>query len=289
VIVICFSLPIGTTSANFSFEDITYANQETKLDCNRTTPSVEITPELTKSDPCIHASSANLDVDNNIFITPITLKTGIYDDFDDGIYDLHMGAISPNGKWHGIADGYGAMGVETEADGNNVFFLNPKAAERKNDTYSSLVRSVNNFTDFELTLNIRTDKQLRLNDPPNSWEAGWVFFRYIDTFHYYWLVVKSNGVELGKKDCDNCVNPFAGQIFLKELESPTLQIGNWSTWNIQVIDNRIKVSIDGNQLIDYTDITMSEKLRKGSIALYGEDADVVYDNVYITPLTNFAQ
>lgn len=278
----------GANSATFNFENKMYAMQETKLDRTVTSLSTDMTKELKRSDLFTYASNSILDSDNP-FIMPTTLKSGIYDDFEDGIYDLHMDAISPNGKWHGVADGHGAMGVKTEEDGNNVFFLNPKAAERKNVTYSSLVRSVDNFTDFDLTLNIRTDKQLRLNDPPNSWEAGWVFFRYGDTFHYYWLVVKSNGVELGKKDCDNCVDPFTGQIFLKELGSPTLQSGDWSTWNIQVIGNRIKVSIDGNQLIDYTDMTMSEKLRGGSIALYSEDADVVYDNVYIRPLTNFTQ
>ena len=30
-------------------------------------------------------------------------------------------------------------------------------------------------------------------------EVAWVFFRYTDTFHYYWISVKPNGVELGKK------------------------------------------------------------------------------------------
>ncbi len=281
----CFAPFFGTGSSTFNFEGITSAAQETKQDCNITSLSINVTKELGKSDSCMDTSNMKPDLDN-ILVMPITLKSNIHDEFEDGIYDLDIDAISPNGKWRGIGDGHGAMGVKTDEDGNNVFFLNPKAAERKNDTYSSLVRSVNNFTDFELTLNIRTDKQLRLNEPPNSWEAGWVFFRYGDTFHYYWLVLKSDGVELGKKDCNNCVDPFMGQIFLKELEDPALQIGNWSTWNIQVIGNRIKVSIDGNQLVDYMDTTMSEKLRGGAIALYSEDADVVYDNVSINPLTN---
>jgi hypothetical protein len=283
-----FSPFFETNSSTSNFQDMTYPMRGTKLDCNITSLSTDKTKELGKLDSCMTTSNAKSDLDNNI-ITLITLNSGIYDDFEDGIYDLDIDAISPNGKWLGVGDGYGAMGVKTDKDGNNIFFLNPKVAETKNATYSSLVRSVDNFTDFELKLNIRTDKQLRLNDPANSWEAGWVFFRYGDTFHYYWLVVKSNGVELGKKDCDNCFDPFMGQIFLKELESPTLQTGNWSTWSIQVIGNQIKVDIDGNQLIDYTDNTISEKLREGAIALYTEDADVVYDNVYITPLANFTR
>jgi hypothetical protein len=283
-----FSPVFGTDTSTFNFEDMTYTARETRQACNIISLSINAAKELGKPDLCMDTSNTRSDLDN-IMVMPITLKSGIYDDFEDGIYDLDIDAVSPNGKWHGVGDGYGAMGVKTGEDGNNIFFLNPKAAESKNATYSSLVRSVNNFTNFDLTLNIRTDKQLRLNDPPNGWEAGWVFFRYEDAFHYYWLVVKSNGVELGKKDCDNCIDPFAGQTFLKELESPTLQTGNWSTWNIQVVGSQIKVTIDGNQLIDYTDNTMSEKLRGGAIALYSEDADVVYDNVYITPLTNFTR
>jgi Domain of Unknown Function (DUF1080) len=283
-----FSPFFATNSSTYNFADMTYTIRGTKQDCNTISLSINLTKEMGKSNSCMHTSNAKSELDD-IMVMPITAKSGIYDDFEDGIYDLDIDAISPNGNWRGVEDGHGAMGVETDEKGNNIFFLNPKAADRKNDTYSALVRSVNNFTDFELTLNIRTDKQLRLNDPANSWEAGWVFFRYGDAFHYYWLVVKSNGVELGKKDCDNCVDPFMGQIFLKELKDPTLQIGNWSTWNIQANGNRIKVSIDGNQLIDYTDATMSEKLRGGAIALYSEDADVVYDNVSITPLTNFTR
>ena len=275
----------GTGTSTFNFEGITYNMREATHDYNIISLPIDITKKLGKLDSCMDTSNAKSDLDN--MVMPNSLKSCIYDDFEDGIYDLDNDAISPNGRWRSVWDGHGAMGVKTDDDGNNIFFLNPKAAERKNDTYSSLVRSVNNFTDFELTLNIRTDKQLRLNDPPNSWEAGWVFFRYGDGFHYYWLVVKSNGVELGKKDCDNCVDPFRGQIFLKQLQTPTLQTGKWSTWNIQAIGNQIKVTIDGNQLIDYTDNTMSKKLRGGSIALYSEDANVVYDNVYITLLSNF--
>jgi Domain of Unknown Function (DUF1080) len=283
-----FSPFFATNSSTYIFADMTYTIRETKQDCNTISLSINVTKELGKSNSCMPTSNAKSELDD-IMVMPVTLKSGIYDDFEDGIYDLDIDAISPNGKWRGIGDGYGAMGVKTEEDGNNVFFINPKAPETKNATYSSLVTSVNNFSNFELTLNIRTDKQLRLHDPPNSWEAGWVFFRYGDPFHYYWLVVKSTGVELGKKDCNNCIDLFRGQIFLKQLETPTLQTGKWSTWNIQVIGNQIKVAIDGNQLIDYTDETMSDKLRGGAIALYTEDADVVYDNVYVSPLTNFTR
>lgn len=206
----------------------------------------------------------------------------LYDNFENGIYDLTNQALSPNGKWRSIDNGYGAMGVKTDDRGNNIFFLRPKAAETKNETFSALATTVNNFTDFTLDLDVLTDKQLRLNTLPNSWEAAWVLFRYTDIFHYYWLLVKPDGVELGKKDCNSCTDPVNGQVFLKRLVSPNLTFDKWSKWNIQAHDNHILVSIDGNKIIDYIDKNASKTLAKGSVGLYSEDADVAFDNIYIS-------
>lgn len=209
-------------------------------------------------------------------------KPILYDDFEDSIYDLANGAVSPNGKWRSIDNGYGAMGVRTNDVGNNIFYLHPKAAERKNETYSALATTVTKYTDFTLTLEVLTEKQLRLNTPPNSWEAAWVLFRFTDIFHYYWLLLKPDGVELGKKDCNSCTDPVEGQIFLKRLDAPNLILNKWSKWDIQAHDNRIIATIDGNRIIDYVDNNASETLNSGSVALYTEDAEVEFDNIYIS-------
>lgn len=209
-------------------------------------------------------------------------KSVLYDDFENGIYDLTNEALSPNGKWRSVDNGYGAMGVKTDDRGNNIFFLRPKAAETGNETFSALATTVNNFTNFTLDLDVLTDKQLRLNTPPNSWEAAWVLFRYSDIFHYYWLLVKPDGVELGKKDCNSCTDPVSGQVFLKRLDSPKLTLDKWSKWNIQAFDSHILVSIDGNKIIDYIDKNASKTLDQGSVGLYSEDADVAFDNIYIS-------
>lgn len=108
-----------------------------------------------------------------------------------------------------------------------------------------------------------------------------MLFRYTDAFHYYWFVQKPTGIELGKKDCDTCTDPFDGQEFLYTDEIPALKLGEWSKWRIIAIGNNITVSLNGTELVDFTDINMSPQLASGSIGLYDEDAAVAFDNVRI--------
>ena len=59
-----------------------------------------------------------------------------------------------------------------------------------------------------------------------------------------------------------------------------------NTWNkvqIDMIGNNIKVYWNGNLVINYTDKTMSPKLASGKVAMYSEDAYVLYDNMYVYP------
>ncbi len=46
-----------------------------------------------------------------------------------------------------------------------------------------------------------------------------------------------------------------------------------------MVGNHIKVYWNGNLIIDYIDKTMSPKLASEKIAMYSEDAYVVYDNI----------
>jgi hypothetical protein len=87
------------------------------------------------------------------------------------------------------------------------------------------VKSTDTFCNFAMKFDMNTVKQLRQNSPPNTWETGWIFWRYTDTFHYYWLLIKPNGIELGKKDCDTCTNPVDGQKFLEIKSTPKMGLG----------------------------------------------------------------
>jgi hypothetical protein len=212
--------------------------------------------------------------------------TNLYDDFEgSGTYTLADGQTSPNGKWRDIYNGYGAAGVKDDGtgSGNKVFFMYPKTSTSTSQTEASLVVSKQVWSNFDTSIDVKTVKQLRQNNPPNAWEAAWVFFRYTDTFHFYAFVVKPNGIELEKKDCNSCTDSVQGQQYLVTATSPTLKIGSWSNWKISAVGNHIIITLDGNKVIDYVDQTMSSQLSSGAIAMYNEDASAQFDNVYVTP------
>ena len=207
----------------------------------------------------------------------------LYDDFENGTYRLAEGQMSPNKKWLNVDSGEGFMGVRTDLNNtnNNVFYMFPKIAKSPAETYTSLVTTTRNFSNFDMSIDVKTQKQLRQDSLPKPWETLWVFFRYTDDFHYYWFVLKPTGIELGKKDCDTCTRPFEGQVFLYTDEIPTLKPGQWSNWRINAIGNNIDVSLNGTKVIQFTDDSMSPQLASGSIGVYAEDAMIAFDNLRI--------
>jgi hypothetical protein len=212
------------------------------------------------------------------------LSGSLYDNFEGGKYTLSGGQTSPNGKWLDNFNGFGSAGVQDDGTGtNNVFFETPAVSTSTSQTHSTLVTSTQKWGNLELDIDVKTVHQLRQNSSPNPWEVAWIFFRQTDTFHYYAFLVKPNGIEFDKKDCNTCTDPVQGQQFLVTASSPTLKIGGWSHWKITAIGNHITISVDGNKVIDYVDQTMSQQLSSGAIAMYTEDANVNYDNVFVTP------
>jgi hypothetical protein len=231
-------------------------------------------------------------VDSNIATVAITVNAAaapppsltLYDNFEGGTYTLLDGQTSPNRKWLDNFNGFGPAGVEDDGTGtNNVFFEAPAVSTSPSQTHASLVTSTQKWGNFELDLDVKTVQQLRQNSPPNPWEAATVLFRQTGYFHYYAFVLKPNGIEFDKKDCNTCTDPVQGQQFLVTASSPTLNIGAWSHWNITAIGNHITISVDGNKVVDYIDQTMSPELSSGAVVMYTEDANVNFDNVYITP------
>ena len=159
----------------------------------------------------------------------------------------------------------------------------PKTSTSPSETHTTSVSSTQKFSNFELDIDVKTMQQLRQNSPPNPGEAATVFFRQTDTFHFYGFVLKTNGIEFDKKDCNTCTDPVQGQQFLVTASSPTLNIGAWSHWKITAIGNHITISVDGKKVVDYIDQTMSPQLSSDAVVMYNEDAHVNFDNVYITP------
>jgi hypothetical protein len=217
---------------------------------------------------------------------PLIFRGDLYDDFENETYILDDGQLSPNKKWINIYNGGGSSGVRNDFNDttNNIFFMHPEVAKSASETYANLVTTTHNFSNFEMSVDVKTEKQLRENSSPNTWETAWILFRYTDNFHYYWFVQKPTGVELGKKDCTTCTNPFEGQEFLHTSNIRTLKLGEWSNWKISAMENNITVSIDGTGL-ELRDLDMSPQLGRGSIGFYTEDAAVEFDNFSIKEIT----
>lgn len=210
-------------------------------------------------------------------------KATLSDKFDYPLYSLRDGQTSPNGKWLDVYNGYGSSGVESSFPRVN-FWLSPKVSTSPSETHAAFVKSKDTFCNFAMTFDINTVKQLRKNSPANTWEVGWLFFRYVDGTHHYYLLVKPNGIELGKKDCDRCKVPVEGdQVYLVTKSSPKLKMNTWNKAQVFMVGNHIKVNWNGDVVIDYVDKTMSSKLASGSVGMYTEDAYVKFDNMVVSP------
>jgi hypothetical protein len=225
---------------------------------------------------------------------PTTIQSGFYDDFQGSTYLLTDGQTSPNGKWKSAYSGGGWMGTinddPSSASANNYFFEQPKTSARHNDTNASLVTTTKAFSDFQMTLDMKTVGQLRQNSPPAPWETAWIFWHYTDRFHYYGLVLKTNGFQIEKKDnnmrCD-C------EIYLYDVSHPKVKFGQWQTVTLRVTASasgtpHIMVWVDGSKAADFVDNAVhqpnSSKLEVGAMGLYNEDSSVNFDNVSVIPL-----
>jgi hypothetical protein len=225
-------------------------------------------------------------------------KPILYDNFEGSDYSLTEHGVSPNGKWTSLFNGYGVSEVRTEGEigggggkntslsnNNRIFLLSPAISASANQNHASLVTTTKQFGNFELLIDTKTVKQLRAKSTPGPGDAAWVLFRYTDVFHYYWVLLKPTGIELGKKDCNTCKDTREGQIFLFTSDKQKLHFGKWSRWDILVTGNHIVVTVDNKKAIDYIDPNMSNELSFGKIGLYSEDALAYFDNIYITPIT----
>jgi hypothetical protein len=212
----------------------------------------------------------------------------LYDDFEDGNYTLSDGHISPNGKWKIRYTGYGSAGVEGSIK-NNYFFEQPKPPTQHNETRASLVTTTKGYSDFQMTLNMRTLNQLRQNGPPNPWETAWIYWHYTDNYHYYALVLKTNGFQIEKKDNNN--HDDSAEIYLVDQSHPKVKLGQWQTVTIRHEGSstgtpHTQVWVDGIKAADFIDskIPNSYKMSSGYMGLYNEDAKVNFDNIYINAI-----
>jgi|GEM_PF-963734 hypothetical protein len=211
----------------------------------------------------------------------------IYDNFNDGPYTLSDGEESPNRKWKVQYTGFGTVGVEQNANSIHLF-EEPMTSTNEAETHASMVTTTKSYSDFDMTIDMKTVEQLRKNSPPNTWETAWIFWHYTDEFHYYALTLKTNGFQLEKKDND--LQDDSAEIYLLTLTDPKVKIGEWQKIRIRHQGDatpHIEIWVDENKVADYIDnkIPNSNAMSSGSMGLYNEDARVNFDNVMIQDLS----
>ena len=213
-----------------------------------------------------------------------TTNLMLYDDFESSKYSLGEGETSPNKKWQNQYSGYGVTGVaEDPKTGNHYFYEKPKISISPNETHASLVTTTKNYSNFDMTLDMNTVKQLRQNSRPNPWEAAWILWHYTDDFHTYAFYLKPTGFQIEKKDNNNR-NDLA-EIYLLDGDTPKLKMGQWAKVRISMVGTHIKVWVNGVNIADFYDkIPNSPQMSYGAMGLYNEDSYVRFDNVYITTI-----
>ena len=156
-----------------------------------------------------------------------------------------------------------------------TYTLQSQTPTSAGETHSALLTSSATWGDQVFSYTASTLAQLRAGSAPNPWEVAWSMFRFTDLTHYYWFIVKPNGWELGKKQGSDT------QIFLATGSTPSRAVGTSYQVRIQAQGGRIRVFLDGSQVVDYTD---SSPLLSGSVGLYEEDSKVTFGNVSVSAL-----
>jgi hypothetical protein len=216
----------------------------------------------------------------------------LYDDFSEGSYSLDKYEVSPNGKWYHWYSGSqlepGNQGVRrSTTTSGNVFFLESPAPLNQGETYSSLTLSTRSYKNFHMNLDVRTASQTREGSPPKPWDVAWIFWHAIgngteemDRTHFYYSLVKTNGVEVGKYDGGFNTESqviLANKYYPKET-SLYNKIGEWHNWDIVVLNDHITIKIDNVPAFDIID---SASFDSGRIGLYNENSKTEFRNVHI--------
>jgi hypothetical protein len=175
--------------------------------------------------------------------------------------------------WTVVHDGFGKVGSEAVEDGRAVHFLKPMAARAPEETHAALLVSDRAHGDVDLRLRVRTVQQLRAGSAPNPWETAWIAWHYRDDEHFYYLALKPNGWELGKRD-----PAFpGGQRFLASDTVPVFFFNTWYDVRVVQIGADIDVSVGGTSLTRFTD--HDQPYLDGRIGLYTEDAYAQFEGV----------
>ena len=174
-----------------------------------------------------------------------------------------------HGPWRSVFDGHGRNGIR-----DGVIGMRPMAPTRPDETHAGLVVSVARHTDLDFELETRTIEALR-KPKANPWEVSWIVWAYTDPEHFYYLALKPNGWELGKRDP---AYP-GGQRFLKTGHRP-FPLGEWYSVKVEQRGAALKVHADGDELTAFVD--RERPYPSGSVGMYTEDASVEFRDMRLS-------
>jgi len=183
------------------------------------------------------------------------------------------------GAWTFFYDGFGCTGF-VSLNGNTVLIEQPQAAADPSETHGGLALGPATMGDVTVQADMATTRQLRTGSAPNAWEVGWLLWHFTDSQHFYYVIPKPNGWELGKADP---AYP-GGQRFLATGDSPQFPIGPW--YRVRVVQTGSTIQVYANNLLITTFTDFESPYTSGRVGLYTEDAESYFDNVTVTsPIT----
>ncbi len=178
-------------------------------------------------------------------------------------------ALGPDHPWRVAYDGYGHICVRTQGGLIVRLTLQPARPGSATSTHAALVVSATRWRDFTTEIRVRTNYQLR-RPHPNPWEVGWVLWHYADDQHFYYIILKPNGWELGKEDPS-----YPGhQRFLATGTNPTFPPARWYSVRVHQRGDAMQVDVDGRRLVRFVDT--QRPYLAGLIGLYVEDASATF-------------
>ncbi|NNN33679.1 DUF1080 domain-containing protein [Streptomyces sp. S3(2020)] len=173
---------------------------------------------------------------------------------------------STHGRWTSVFNGHG-----TNTGDDDSLTLSPMPAEDPGTTHAGLVVSTASYDDVRFASRMRTVEQLR-TPHPNPWEVPWLVWAYTDAEHFYYITLKPNGWELGKRDP---AYP-GGQRFLATGHEQ-YPVGDWSSVRVEQKGPRLTVEVDGKRLVTFTDA--ERPYLQGRVGAYTEDAAVEFEGL----------
>jgi hypothetical protein len=171
-----------------------------------------------------------------------------------------------------VFDGFGCSSVAIR-DETRAVHLRPAVAKAVDETHAALVLGPRSGPKMDLSCAVLTAAQLREGSPPNPHEVGWLVWHYRDNDHFYYLMVKPNGWELGKRD----PGYPGGQRFLATGAQPSAAVGKRTVLKVVQTDNEIEAYVDGVHIATLEDT--ERPYLGGRIGVYTEDADVYFDSI----------